>query len=405
MNPPVPLEQDVEPGPHSQAARTGAGPRILGASLGDPGSAMTYAGMPYHCFAELRRLGVLVAAADSLICRRRDYLTGRLDIRWSLRDRRPHRSALWRFYPRSIAALSRRFQELERTLPEHDVVLQISGVGAMPLPHVPLAAHVEISVQTAASLPEFAGEYGFAGHSRRALARAVDGQRGFLERCDLVFTNSAWCADDLRAAGVPAGKIRVQPPAANTADPGPLERRWDRCSILFIGLHWQRKGGPQLLEAFRRVRSALPEATLSIVGSDPQVNEPGVRVFGRLRKDQPQQRETLEQLLRESTIFCMPSSWESTGLVYAEAALYGLPVVMLRGQGREAIFPPFMAVHLDDRRPETLAECLIGLARSPETMEQMGASGRRHVLANYTWPVVARRMLDEIGMLARRRTP
>ncbi len=301
--------------------------------------------------------------------------------------------------------LSRRFQALERALPEHDVVLQISGVGAIPLPHVRLAAHVEISVQTATSLPEFAREYGFAGHSQRALARAVDGQRRFLERCDLVFTNSSWCADDLQAAGVPAGKIRVQTPAASTADPGPVQRRWDRCNILFIGLDWCRKGGPQLLEAFRRVRSVLPDATLGLVGLIPEVGGAGVCVFGRLRKDQRDHREKLEQLLRESTIFCMPSSWESTGLVYMEAALYGLPVVMLKGQGRERIFPSSMAVHLDDRNPDTLAECLIGLARDPEAMERMGRDGRRHVLENYTWPVVARKMLDEISKLSTQGAP
>lgn len=371
-------------------------PRILGAALGEPGSPTTYSGVPFHCFQELQSMGMLVGMTNSLRLYSRDLWRGLLDIPRSLQDRRKRFNPLWRYYPQNMAIISRRFQAIERQMPDHDVVLQISGIGALPLPGVHLAAHVEITVETAANLPDFAPQYGFAHHSRRALARAMDGERAFLEHCCLIFTNSSWCAQGLYRQGVPASKVCVQPPAAGAPDPGPIDRSWDACHILFIGIDWKRKGGPLLVDAFQHVKRAIPGAKLTIVGCRPQVQGDGIEVAGLLRKDIPQQRQRLEQLLRQATIFCMPSHWESTGLVYMEAALYGLPVVMLRGQAREEIFPPDMAVHLDKPSAPDLAEQLIHLARRPDRMAAMGRAGRETALRNFTWKTVAPRMVQAI---------
>jgi glycosyltransferase involved in cell wall biosynthesis len=118
--------------------------------------------------------------------------------------------------------------------------------------------------------------------------------------------------------------------------------------------------------------------------------------MGYLRKDRPEDLATIEQLYRDATIFCMPSYWESTGIVYMEAALWGLPVVMLKGQGREEIFPASMAIHVGQFEGAALAEALTDLSRSPDRMQQMGASGRQTVLEKYTWAKVAQRLYQEI---------
>lgn len=348
-------------------------------------------------------MGVLVGTANSLLLDDADLLRGLLDIRRSLRDRGKRFNPLWRYYPQNTKILSRRFQALERQLPEHDIVLQFSGIGALPLPGVHLATHVEITAQTAADLPDFAPQYGFAGHSKKALNEAITGERAYLQQCALVFTNSSWCAEGIRAQGVPPSRICVQPPAAGAADPGPIDRTWDRCHILFIGVDWKRKGGPLLVEAFEQVRRAIPGARLTVVGCNPKVKGEGIHVAGFLRKNKPQQRRQLECILRDATIFCMPSYWESTGLVYMEAALYGLPVVMLRGQGREEIFPPDMAIHLDQPSPDALAEQLIHLSRHPDLMARMGQAGRSLALNCFTWRAVAPRMLAAIQRAIARR--
>ena len=87
-----------------------------------------------------------------------------------------------------------------------------------------------------------------------------------------------------------------------------------------------------------------------------------------------------------ATVFCMPSYWESTGLVYLEAALYGLPLVMLAGQGREHVFPSDMAIHLDEGSVDDLADALVDLGADGGRAAALGRAGRQRVLADHTLP-------------------
>lgn len=372
-----------------EATTTMAGLRTLAVTWGDPYSASTYSGVPWHLFAELDRRSLLVGRADADQTRWTDLARGLLDVRRTLRDRRPRRNSLWRFLPRNIERLTERFAAVQARQPPHDVVLQF-GVAGIPR-HAALVAHVEIPVELAISAPLYARSYRYDGFGGRVVDQALEGQRAFLEACSIVWTNSPWTAGAFVSGGCPNSKIRWCPPGCGIADPGVVDRDWSRCSILFVGNHWEHKGGPQLLEAFRQVRARRPDAELTIVGCAPGLSEPGVKILGYLRKDDPREGAIFAAAIRDATIFCMPSLWESTGIVYMEAWMYGLPVVMIAGQGREELFPSG-AIMLEDREPERIAAALLDLADDPDRMCSMGRSGRALVLERYTWPKVAERV-------------
>jgi glycosyltransferase involved in cell wall biosynthesis len=369
--------------------------RVLGTAWGDPSSPATYSGVPYHLFQELERRGATVDRASANIVRPGDVLRGAIDVRRSLAARRPRRNAAWRYLPRNIDELTRRFARVQGRLPAHDVTLQFGVAG---IPAGPLVAHVEIPVQLALTAPVFARSYGFDRLDDRTAARAIEGERQFLASCDLVWTNSSWTAAAIEAQGVPSSAIAVCPPACGVDDPGPIQRDWSELHVLFIGKDWAGKGGPLLLEAFAKVRSERPGATLTVVGCNPSIDQPGVNVLGYLRKDVPEEARALQQALRHATVFAMPSHWESFGIVYLEAAMYGLPVVMLAGQGREDTFPASMAVVLPDACPGALARELLSLASDVDRMRSMGEAGRAFVHDNHTWPRVA----ETIGSLLER---
>jgi glycosyltransferase involved in cell wall biosynthesis len=319
-------------------------------------------------------------------------LRGYINWRRVIRAKRPCWNSFWRYLPENIEELSRRFAQTEASLPDHDVNLQF-GIAGLPNVLRPLVCHVEIAVEVAASNPVFAKAYGFSDVSERELRRAIEGERYFLDRCSIVWTNSCWTAEGLLRQGVPKARIRVWPPGCQDIESPVPQRQWDRLHILFVGSRWESKGGPLLLAAFRRVRSRVPAARLTIVGCRPRLQDPAVTGLGFLRKDHLQHRELLTRTYSEATIFCMPSPWESTGIVYMEAALTGLPVVMLRGQGRDRIFPESMAVHVDAYNADALAEALLQLHGDPSRMQSMGAAGREHVRGSYIWPLVARRVV------------
>jgi glycosyltransferase involved in cell wall biosynthesis len=369
--------------------------KILGVSLGPPDSPETYSGVPFHLFEEFRKLGWLVATADSFELKFKDCFRGVIDFKRTFKDLRPHRNALWRYRQKGMEILSRRFREKANLLPQHDVVFQI-GVGATPKDGVPLVAHVEISVATATKTDIFARNYGFYGHSQKDVDDAINGEKQFFKRCHMVWTNTHWTAEGIIEQGIDPQKIFVHPPAAGIEDPGICDHDWKQCKILFVGSDWIRKGGPLLIDAFQIIRRSNPNAKLTIVGCKPLVRMEGVEIIGYLRKNIPREKEKLNALYREATIFCLPSYWESTGIVYIEAALWGLPVIMLKGQGREKIYPSSMAVHADHNDSKVLADAIIDLTQAPSKMESMGRAGRKLVLEKYTWRNLADKLYNEI---------
>lgn len=360
--------------------------RAIGATWGDPWSTSTYSGVPFHLFGELEQRGTMVGRADVNIVEKSDLARGAIDLRRSWEARRPRRNAVWRYLPETIELLTRRYATVQAMQPDHDVTLQFGVAG---IPSGPLVAHVEIPVSMALELPDYARSYGFDRIDDRTASRAIDGERHFLSRCDLVWTNTEWTAAAIQALGVDRSSIAVCAPPCGVTDPGPIERDWSALHVVFIGKDWERKGGPLLVDAFNTLRRERPEATLTIVGCEPDVARPGIEVLGFLAKDSPADSAQLDQALRRATVFAMPSHWESTGIVYMEAATYGLPLVMLTGQGREDLFPAAVAVALEDPSPAELARSLLRLAADPDAMAAMGAAGRALVHERYRLPVVA----------------
>jgi glycosyltransferase involved in cell wall biosynthesis len=322
-----------------------------------------------------------------------DLFRGALDWKRTWAAQAPRRNALWRYLPENIELLTRRMRDHYDRLPLSDAILQF-GVAGFPPEGTPLIAHVEISIETAVSSEVFSTTYGFAGHDEALVRRAIEGERYFLSKCALIWTNSQWTANGLLRQGVPQDKLWVSVPGCGVRDPGEVVRDWKSPHLLFVGKVWGDKGGPLLAEAFKVLKKHYPTSQLTVIGCDPAISGDGIRVLGFLDKQDAAEAAQLQRAYSEANIFCMPSVWESVGVVYMEAAQYGLPVIMLRGQGREEIFPDSMAILLDNHDSASLADTLIQLAGDPEKMQAMGHCGRDYVLQNFTWPVIARRFRE-----------
>jgi glycosyltransferase involved in cell wall biosynthesis len=165
-------------------------------------------------------------------------------------------------------------------------------------------------------------------------------------------------------------------PAPREADPG----RFANKNILFVGLQWELKGGPQLVEAYRRVRGRVPGATLTIVGSSPKLRESGVQVVGWVAP------ERIPDYLSRASCFCLPSRREAFGIAYIEAMRAGLPVIATN----LGAAPDFVTdgqtgylVHQDD--VDGMARRLTELLTDPAKCQLMGQRGRALVESEYTW--------------------
>ncbi|MDB6025737.1 MAG: hypothetical protein JWM68_1960 [Verrucomicrobiales bacterium] len=161
--------------------------------------------------------------------------------------------------------------------------------------------------------------------------------------------------------------------------------------ILFVGIEWERKGGPLLVEAFKMVLKKHPDAFLTIVGCSPQIDVPNCKIVGRIPLE-----DVREHYLKAS-IFCLPTRLEPFGIVFIESMLYKLPVVA----PRIGALPDFIEDGKSGRltRPNDvneLAAVLTELLDSPEKCRSLGESGYNSVKDRYSWDAVGVRLQTHI---------
>jgi glycosyltransferase involved in cell wall biosynthesis len=176
-------------------------------------------------------------------------------------------------------------------------------------------------------------------------------------------------------------------------------KRYDGRAALFVGIDFERKGGPALLRAWSMVRERLPDAELWVVGpkSRPAAAEqPGVRWHGFVSD-----RRQLADLYKRATLFVLPSLFEPLGSVLLEARGHGLPCIGTdRGSFRESIDDGVDGLLVPPGEPEPLADALVSLLGDPERAAFMGRRGHAQVLTEHTWERVADRMAPYIEKAA-----
>jgi starch synthase len=173
-----------------------------------------------------------------------------------------------------------------------------------------------------ASFPGAGMEYG--------VSAALD-RRVFREAAAMVAVSS-WAADGVRAE-VPARADRV----SVLPYPAPLEvfpsvwaaeragRPEGTVRVLFVGGDFARKGGGELLAAWREARFGA-RARLTVVTDQRLDLPPGVDQRRRVRAYTPDWRRLWEQ----ADLFVLPTRDEAFGMVYQEAAAAGLPAIGTR---------------------------------------------------------------------------
>jgi glycosyltransferase involved in cell wall biosynthesis len=210
---------------------------------------------------------------------------------------------------------------------------------------------------------------------------------------------SRWAAESMvDELGHPEDRVRVVGGGATIPEhDGPRAIPEGPPEIVFIGRDWERKGGPLLVEAFQRVRRVLPDARLTIVGGDREVNAPGVKREGFLDRNEEPSRRRLEDCYRRATVMCLPSHFDPFGLALLESQIRGVPVLTFGAEGRtDAVIDGVTGLLLWDRRPEALAEALLELLTNPARAQALGEQGRSWARSNATWEHVTRRCLGHM---------
>ena len=170
----------------------------------------------------------------------------------------------------------------------------------------------------------------------------------------------------------------------------------DKKVIVSVGRLVPRKGQDQLIRALPRIKKAIPNIHLLLVGRGPYLKKleklvdkynlrSSVTFTGRV------QYEDLPRFICVGDIFAMPArdrlfglEVEGLGIVYLEASSCGLPVVVGNSGGApDAVKDGITGSVVNGRRTRKIANEIIKILEGKPTM--MGGLGREWALAYWTW--------------------
>jgi len=161
--------------------------------------------------------------------------------------------------------------------------------------------------------------------------------------------------------------------------------------ILFVGVDWERKGGPVLLDAFRRLRETLSDLRLTVVGCSPDIREEGVEIVGRIPLDE------VAHYYRSASVFCLPTLNEPFGLVFLEAFSHSLPVVATRiGAIPDIVTEGESGYLVSPQNSVELAQALKLLLTDPARCERFGTFGRNSLAHSYSWEQTSMKLAAHI---------
>ena len=269
-----------------------------------------------------------------------------------------------------------------------DFVLQTQGLFCAALPGRPFVIYTDHTIASHREHP----------YSDPRLFRSkplMELERALYLRADRIVVTAAHVEQTLvRTYGCDPARVATILIGANVeAVPSSSERgRYAAGRILFVGIDWERKGGPTLLAAFTTVATRFPSATLTIVGCKPALSHPRARATGLLP------RADVAALFAESSIFCLPSVVEPSAVASVEAMAFRLPVIATTVGG----FPGIVdngetGLLVPPNDPVALAGALTELLADPERARTMGQAGYRRGLERFTWDAVGDRLRAEIA--------
>jgi glycosyltransferase involved in cell wall biosynthesis len=263
------------------------------------------------------------------------------------------------------------------------------GVAATAAPSLPLilTAHGSMRADTLAATPGLGGIS--RAHLRDRLSRRAVG------RADIVVgVNPVW---NVNLPCRPERFIYIP----NIVDRRfyELERRPERGLVLFAGGTPAIKGWPLLAAAWPSVQREAREARLLVVGWSPGVMPETHGGHDSMTFEGWLSADDLADRMARASVLVIPSQFEVSPIILAEAWALGLPVVATAVGGMGALAEG-AAILVSPRNPPQLARAVVTALTATDEVKRVVEEGRRRV-ERHRAEAVSRAHLDLYEELVR----
>lgn len=255
------------------------------------------------------------------------------------------------------------------------------GVGSVTRIHTPYFETLEMSGKEPTAGDKFVCEL-----EQKAVARS-----------SVLTASTRFHADTVAARyGLELSRITILPLGINCGPEPESREKSGPLEILYVSRMEARKGTQTLLEAVPLVLAEFPDCRFTLVGGD-RPHAPGGRNFEPwFRESFPAHHaavsfrghvpfEELSEHYKGCDIFCVPSNYESFGLIFVEAMAHGKPIVACSGGGvPEVVAHGHTGFLSPPRDAHALAQNLVQLCKDRTLRMTMGAEARRDVVARFS---------------------
>ena len=231
---------------------------------------------------------------------------------------------------------------------------------------------------------------------------------------DLVLYTSEWAvrsaidrygADPSKMKIVPFGANLDEDPSEATVRKDIKKRSKERLELLFLGVVWERKGGPKALEVATLLHEQGIPVRLRVIGCVPPLESlPSfVEVTPYVSKNNKKGRDLLSNAIRSSHFLVLPTKAECFGIVFAEAAAYGVPSISHDVGGVSSAISEGVSGHLFDADSDAkeMATTIASLFLDRAGYEALGASTFAQYKARLNWKVNGALIAEHLRSVAR----
>jgi glycosyltransferase involved in cell wall biosynthesis len=164
-----------------------------------------------------------------------------------------------------------------------------------------------------------------------------DTEKKAINKADIIIYASEWAAESaIKDYGCVKDKIYFIPCGANFDSVlsaqeiiSHRKKAANVLKLLFVGSEWVRKGGDIAFQTMIELNKRGVDTELIVCGQNLPLNvkHEKLKAVGFLNKNDSAQAMKLQNLYMESSFFLLPTRNECFGLVFCEAAAYGLPII------------------------------------------------------------------------------
>lgn len=231
--------------------------------------------------------------------------------------------------------------------------------------------------------------------------------KNILNNAAFITANSEFTKKELLDLEIPEEKIEIVYPCPNIKNNQTIKKSGNQKTLLTVGRLVKRKGQEKVIDAMPHLLKKFPDLNYLIIGEGPEKNNleqkiKNLKLVNKVKILDNVINSELAEYYSSADIFVMPvenleGDAEGFGIVYLEAALFGLPVIGGNSGGaKEAILDNQTGLLVEPNNQQDLIEKITLLLEDTVLAEKLGWAGKNRVLKEFIWKNQADKLINQI---------